>query len=418
MKRPDSARPAAKPGEERPTPIPQRSLVWRGYQLRHRLHLEVWFPHLPLSVALAVVGIFVLGVGLGTHLSQLTQDFPNHLLQLHPASMLFLIIGAALILMSVGLALRSRLAWTVALLLTVAAILSLALVPHAAAYPLLIYYSSLVLLVLIAAYRSFSRSSLAAGTIFALSSSLLLLIYAVFGTLYLGDQFAPPIHDAVTALYFAIVTMGTVGYGDISAQTPHARLFTISIIILGIAVFATSITAIVGPLVTGSLNRIVNRKEGRMHRSNHYVVVGVTPLAMNTFRELKRRHHPVVLIALQAPAEADVDPAEVIVGDASDLQTLRKANAEQALAVLALRADDSENAFIALAVKELKGKAKTVVSINDSKHVERVKLVQPDIIISPQVLGGEILAMALSGENVTGEFVLDRLLNFKPPAAG
>ncbi|MGH9355592.1 MAG: NAD-binding protein, partial [Terriglobia bacterium] len=90
--------------------------------------------------------------------------------------------------------------------------------------------------------------------------------------------------------------------------------------------------------------------------------------------------------------------------------------AQEAEAVLAMRADDSENAFIALAVKELKGPAKTVVVVNDSKHMERVKLVQPDIVIAPQVLGGEILAMALSGEQITGDFVMERLLHFDRPS--
>ena len=73
-----------------------------------------------------------------------------------------------------------------------------------------------------------------------------------------------------------------------------------------------------------------------------------------------------------------------------------------------MRADDSDNAFIVLAVKELKGRAKTVVAINDSKHMERIKLVQADVVIAPEVLGGELLAMALTGETITGEFVLDR----------
>jgi voltage-gated potassium channel len=77
-----------------------------------------------------------------------------------------------------------------------------------------------------------------------------------------------------------------------------------------------------------------------------------------------------------------------------------------------MRADDSDNAFTVLAVKELKGKAKTVVAINDSKHLERIKLVQPDIVIAPEVLGGELLAMILSGEEITRDFVLDRV--FRP----
>ena len=56
-----------------------------------------------------------------------------------------------------------------------------------------------------------------------------------------------------------------------------------------------------------------------------------------------------------------------------------------------------------------------MVAINDSKHLERIKLVQPDIVIAPEVLGGELLAMMLSGEPVTGEFLMQRLLHFDRP---
>jgi voltage-gated potassium channel len=84
-----------------------------------------------------------------------------------------------------------------------------------------------------------------------------LLIYAVFGVLYLGAEFSPPVHDLSSALYFSIVSMATVGYGDIVPRTVTARFFTTSIILLGIAVFATSISAVIGPVIGGSLKRLV-----------------------------------------------------------------------------------------------------------------------------------------------------------------
>lgn len=387
-----------------------RVQVW-ARRLAATLRLRYWFPHVVLALALAFAGLSILGLAYGPHLIALRAHFPADLLATRPASMPFLLIGVALLLMSVGLALRSRLAWVIALILTFAMILAMRVLPHAP-IPLLPYYAVILLLALTLTHRTFDRSSVAAGTVFALTSSLLLLIYAVFGSLYLGAQFSPPIRDLTTAVYYSIVTMCTVGYGDISPHTPHARLFAISVILLGITVFATSITAIVGPLVVGGLNRIVNRKERRMNQSDHFVIVGMTSLASNTYREFKRRHLPVVVIAPQTPPEGDFDAADVIVGDANDSDVLRKANASQARAVLALRSDDSENAFIVLAVKELKGRAKTVVAVNDSKHMDRIKLVQPDLVIAPQILGGEILAMALSGEDVTGDFVLQRILNF------
>ncbi|AVA37751.1 hypothetical protein KB891_20885 [Cupriavidus metallidurans] len=58
------------------------------------------------------------------------------------------------------------------------------------------------------------RPSIAASSLFAVLSIGSLPIYGVFGPLYLGAEFAPPIHDLSTAIYFSIVSMSTVGFGD------------------------------------------------------------------------------------------------------------------------------------------------------------------------------------------------------------
>lgn len=368
-----------------------------------------WFPHVPLAAGLAFAGYLLLAITFGSRFHRLISDFPSHLLAFPPASMPYLLIGVAMLIMSVGLLFRSRFAWIIGLVLTLATVL-IVLRFHHLRYPAAAWYDLVLLVLLLISFRAFDRSSLAAGTLFAITSALLLLIYAVFGSLYIGSQFSPPIRDLVTALYYSVVTMGTVGYGDIVPKTQHAELFTVSIIILGIAVFATSVSAVIGPLVAGNVQRFMSRKEKPMSRSDHFIIVGATPLAYNTYQELKKRKQTVTIILPQPAPESGADEADVIVGDANNLDVLRKASAQDAQAVLAMRNDDSENAFITLAVKELKGRAKTVAVVNDMNHMERVKLVQPDLVIAPQVLGGEMLAMALTGETITGEFILKRFL--------
>ena len=58
---------------------------------------------------------------------------------------------------------------------------------------------------------------------------------------------------------------------------------------------------------------------------------------------------------------------------------------------------------------ELGGQAQTIAAVNDARHLSRVKLVQPDVVIAPQVLGAELAAMLLSGEAVTPEFIMQRV---------
>ena len=84
----------------------------------------------------------------------------------------------------------------------------------------------------------------------------------------------PGVKTLSDGLWLAFTTAATVGYGDITAQTPEAKLFTVSVIVLGVAVFATSLTAVIAPMVSRSLQRIVNHKGPRMKRENHFVVVG------------------------------------------------------------------------------------------------------------------------------------------------
>ena len=101
---------------------------------------------------------------------------------------------------------------------------------------------------------------------------------------------------------------------------------------------------------------------------------------------------------------------DIVVGDPSNLEILREAGADRARAVLALREDDSENAFVVLAMRELNEKVKTVAVVHNSRNLASVKRVHPDLIISPQILGGELLAMALSGEDMNTQNLLDQLL--------
>jgi voltage-gated potassium channel len=366
-----------------------------------------WFPHVPLALALVCAGLYLLWTVFELQGRTLISDFPWHILDFRPSSMPNALIGVGMVIMSIGLLLRSRVAWIVALVLTASTVLSAVIVGHGHER-FLVYYDAVLLVSLMVSYRWFSQSSLAAGTLFAIASAMMLMIYAVFGSLYLGTQFSPPIKDLVTAFYFAVVTMGTVGYGDITPKTPDARLFIVSVIILGITVFATSVTAVAAPMIA----RLSKRKEKHVKRSDHFIVIGATPLAYNTYREFKKRRQTVTLIMPRAPQSEEIEPDDLIVGDAQSLDVLRQASAAEAQAVLAMRADDSDNAFIVLAVKELKGHAKTVVAINDSKHMDRIKLVQPDIVIAPEVLGGELLAMMLTGETITSDFLVERVLHF------
>jgi voltage-gated potassium channel len=318
-----------------------------------------------------------------------------------------LAVGLGMMIMSAGLLWRARLAWVLSLtMLTFALIIDLY---TTSGHFLLFAFNIALYFVLLKHWKVFSRSSFAASSMYAIISVSWLLFYSVFGTLYLGHSFHPPIEDPVAALYFSVITMATVGYGDIIPINPTARLFVISIVIFGVAVFATTISALAGPLIGGNLKKFIINRAILSMRKNHVIVCGTTPLAMNVIAGLLARGQHVTAIVMpnvthQYPAHTDV-----LVGDATTLDVLKEAGLAEAQYLLALKDDDSENAFVILAAKELVGNSsvKTVSVVNESVHLSKIQRVHPDMIFSPQMLGSEILTRTLAGEVIDSKVIMD-----------
>jgi voltage-gated potassium channel len=385
------------------------------FRIQRALGMRHWFPHAPLALFLGFGGIWLLRMDMGGSWHHYAAQILAGRLDMPPRLLPPILTGGGLVLIAIGLLWRSRIAWAMALLLLITGASS-AWVAAGAIGPLLTYFI-LLTAALVVAWRHFDRSSVTAGTLFALTSIVMVLTYAVFGSYYLGSGFKPHITDLVTALYFSIITMSTVGYGDITPQTGETKLFVVSVTVLGIAIFATSLTAVIAPLLSNSLRKIVGNKGRKMKREDHFVIIGNTPLAVNVWRELAKRGRAVTRILRIRPSEGDLEGADVVVGDPSNAKILRDAGAHHAQAVLAMLDDDAENAFVILAVKELGGPARSICAINNAAYEERIKLVQPDMTIAPQILGGELLAMMLSGEPVTSDYVMRRVFHDHRAAA-
>ena len=397
--------------------------------LRERLaglSSKSWFPQVPISLAMALLGllhlipVFEQAVGLLLHMrtpASVRQDLTGiNLLGISQLS-----ISVFLLAMSVGLWFRSRVAWLLSMLAAMIGLIDLYFEPDIPIPAWLLAYDLALITAMLASRRHFDRSSIQLGTLLALAAVAVLVGYSVIGIYHLGDQFSPEINTFPEAVYLAAVTMSTVGFGDFKPITTEARLFLTSVIVLSISVFSAAVGATLIPAMINMLEQISSGRNRRVTRNDHYIIVGYSTLSSNTYRELTSRGKQVTVILWQEPTSTQFPGEDIdfVIGDGSDLDTLRKAGAEQAHAILALMDDDSENAFVVLAAKELQVKAKTVAAVNDAKHLNRIRHVHPDMIIAPQVLGGELLTSMLTGERIDVANIMDRILGqpgSKPPS--
>ena len=411
--------PTAQKGRQRRRWLDAERIWLRKEQqrLERVLHTSAWFPQVPLALLVGAQGLLHILLASGS-LRPLLQEIATPQISTLAGGVGILRIGAAshiaigvlLVLVAFGMLWRSRLAWVLTFLLTLVMV-ALEFSPLSRASRPLQVFSLVQLLLLLAARSSFTRASLATATLFALTGLALTLGYGMLGAMFLGEDFHPQITNFTTAAYYAVVTLSTVGYGDITPVSSDARLFTISLIVLGLGVFATALPAIAGPLIDKRLmNLLQPRRRGKMKRDSHVIVVGDGPLAQDAARALVARGLLVTRIAGAKPAEGEQHTEDLIIGDGSDAETLRQADIGKARAVLALSEDDSYNAFVVLAAKEMNTEVRTVAAVSDTRNTARLARTRPDVLLTLPLLGGELLGMALSGEPIQTDALISQLL--------
>ena len=376
------------------------------------------YRHLAAAVAVFLNGLLIFRNIEGFNIQLPPQIEINTLLALdwsNVASGPWFLLGVFLMLNAMGMLFRARIAWAVGIVLLAIA-LAYTINYHPEPHIRAIFCAATLVGVMLLG-GDFDRSSATADTIFAVISFSILLLYGTYGTLYFGNEFSPKIDNLTTAFYFAVVTMTTVGYGDIVPVAESARLFTLSMIIGGITVFATSLTTFGGSMIRRGIGRLTKEKRHTMIRKGHFIVCGTSVMAMGTISQLLQKNLGVTVVTSRSKEEFDQFEQKMgwevdcVFGDATDNAVLKSAGVMDCQALLALSSDDATNAFIVLTARDMNADIKTVLVVNDAKNMNKIRQVKANVVLSPQLLGSEILASVLSGETLDQQKLAAMLLS-------
>lgn len=138
----------------------------------------------------------------------------------------------------------------------------------------IIYFYLVTLLLLLISRNAFDQDLFVSYIfLFVFGFLIFALIYGTIGTYLFRIDFSG-INSIYDALYFTIVTYSTVGYGDIFPKTIFAKFFVITMIMIGLVVFATSIT-IIAYNINRHLKKLLNHlNKGRLGMTNHIILIG------------------------------------------------------------------------------------------------------------------------------------------------
>ncbi|EML1936719.1 NAD-binding protein [Providencia stuartii] len=371
------------------------------------------FIRLVISILIIVDGYMIIKPVLGAYTYYIdwrTNGFTEWLKSLGFMKLLDIprfLLGISLVFLSFFMINGARIAWVFSLLLL--AIISFVDLKIATENVHQGYFSLALFIALSVFWKRYHHHSLTSAGFVAITCIIALLLYSIFGTLYIGDEFLPVVKDGSIAFYFALVCMTTVGFGDIVPVSTDARVFTVTVIILGITIFTTSVVYVVGLLAKGT-KEIVRKRFSYM--KNHYVVIGSTPMAVSVYQGLKSRELPVAVICQESHRTHYPEKDNIVTGDPTSTELLAESNVKQAKYVLIMTDSDALSTFALLGVKQLaKEGVKTIVLVNQESNMDKIRLLNPDMLFSLSSLGGEVLMKVLCGETISNESISDILLN-------
>src|SRR6186713_1267610 len=202
------------------------------------------------------------------------------------------------------------------------------------------------------------------------------------------------------AFYMALMTLTTVGYGEVHPLSFQGRLFASFLMLVGVASVFVSFAILGDTLLRLELTDYFDqRRRTRMlqHIAGHYIVCGAGRVGRSVVLELQRAGTKVVLI--------DNDPERLkwgetlgvltLTADASKDETLRRARIDTAAGLVAAIASDAENVYVTLSAKVLNPSLYIAARASDEQAEEKLQRAGATTVLTPYTYIGHRLAQSL-----------------------
>jgi len=233
---------------------------------------------------------------------------------------------------------------------------------------------------------------------------LLLLVGAVvaFGTFGYAILFGWPLVDA---LYMTMLTLTAVGFTEVHPLDTTGKLFTISLIVLGVSVVVIALSTMARAIEEGGLGERGRRR--RMVRrvsqlSGHAIVCGFGRVGRTVVEELERDGLPYVVIDKNEGREHELLDAvsAYFIGDATKREDLEAAGIHRARALISAVDDDAENIFITMVARSVSETVWIVARAEQEESIGRLRTAGASRVFSPFVTAGREMAYAAVKQRV------------------
>jgi voltage-gated potassium channel len=204
----------------------------------------------------------------------------------------------------------------------------------------------------------------------------------------------------VEAVYMTIITLATVGFGEVRELDTPGMIFTTGLIVVGVGTAAWAISNAAEVMLGQTFWRSVQRRRNRNMIEtfeDHYIICGYGRLGRQILRDLKVRGEPFIVVDWDPEVEEELLEGNVphLVADATNETALGDAGIETARGLVAALDDDAQNVLTVLTARELNPRLLIIARAGTENLESKLLRAGADRVVTPSSIGGHRLALAL-----------------------
>jgi len=201
------------------------------------------------------------------------------------------------------------------------------------------------------------------------------------------------------AVYMTVITLATVGYGETNPLGSRGRLFTISLILMGVVSIGYIVNRFTEALIQGYFQEGIRLRQQRRlmeSLSGHYIICGFGRTGRQIASEFQAEGVPFVAVDLETESIQAAQQLGYIAvqGDATLDETLLKVRIDRAVCLVAALASDAQNLYTLLSAKTLNPQIRAIARASTQEALQKLQRAGADAVISPYITGGKRMAAA------------------------
>ena len=212
-----------------------------------------------------------------------------------------------------------------------------------------------------------------------------------------GDEWS-----IIDSIYMTIITLSTVGFGEVSPLSDLGKLWTVIVIIFGVSGFAAILYELGIELIQMNTYRSRTMRKKISRLESHYIICGYGRMGAIIASEFQKKNISFVIIDIDDSKIIDIQENGYyhIHGDATLDETLINAGIKESKGIVVVLDNDQDNLFVTMSSRNLNHDAYIISRCSKQDTGNKLKRAGANKVVNPYITGGHRMAELLISPNI------------------